>query len=192
MTNVAVVLIGVLSLFNLMLTFAVIRQVRRFGEQSAGRGAGPAQQPPWHIQAGSPIPDFTTTSVSGEPVSLGDLTGARSMIGFFSSGCGPCTLQVPIFARYAKSFPGGAAQVLAVVFPSQEETPETPEIPETPPSEYVQQLAGVATVVTEPLDGPTARAFMVTGYPTYYVLDERGQVEISGHSMSRIAAAVSA
>ena len=186
MTDVAVVLVGALSLVNLMLTFAVIRQVRRLGEQSAERGAGLAQQPSWHIQAGIPVPEFTTTSVSGERVSLGDLTGARSLIGFFNEGCTPCRLQLPIFVQHAKSFPGGLAQVLAVVVASEEAPPVGPA------DDYLQQLAGVATVVTEPVAGPAATAFMVTGYPTFYVLDERGQVETSAHAISRIVAAVSA
>jgi thiol-disulfide isomerase/thioredoxin len=183
MTNVAVVLIGVLGLVNFALTFAVIRQVRRYGEQLASRGAG-RRQPAWHIQAGSPVPEFTAATVSGGRVSLSDLTGARSVIAFFSVGCPPCRVQLPEFTRYARSFPGGAAQVLAVVFGGEGEREET--------DGYVRELAGAATVVVEPPGGPTAQAFSVSGYPTLYVLDERGRVETSGMAVRRIAAAVPA
>jgi thiol-disulfide isomerase/thioredoxin len=179
MTNVAVLLIGVLSLVNFALTFAVIRQVRRYGEQFEGRGAGP-RQPPWHIQAGSPVPEFTATTISGGRVSLGDLTGARSMIAFFSVGCAPCRVQLPEFTRYARSFPGGAAQVLAVVFAREGKREEDT-------GDYVRELAGAATVVVEPLGGPTGQAFSVSGYPTFYVLDERGRVETSGTAARQIA-----
>jgi thiol-disulfide isomerase/thioredoxin len=180
MTNVAVVLIGALSLINLLLTFAVIRQVRRIGDQSV-RGTGLARQPAWHIQVGQPVPAFTTTSLTGASVSLDDFTGARSVIGFFGVGCGPCRMQLPLFVQYAKSFPGGADQVLAVVMAGEGSDDRA--------SDYFEQLAGLATIVAEPTDGPASKAFMVTGYPTYYVLDEQGRVENSGMAMSRLMAA---
>lgn len=181
MTLLAVVLIGALSLINFALTFAVIRQVRRYGELLAGRWSGRAQ-PAWHIQAGSPAPEFTATTVSGGRVSLSDLIGAQSVIAFFEVGCPPCRAQLPGFARYARSFPGGAAQVLAVVFGREGKREETTD-------DYVRELAGVATVVVEPSRGPMAQAFSVSGYPTIYVLDERGRVETSGMAVGQIAAA---
>jgi peroxiredoxin len=184
MTNLAVVLIGALSLINFALTFAVIRQVRRYGELLAGRGAG-GGQPPWHIQAGSPVPEFTATTVSGGRVSLSDLTGARSVVAFFAVGCPPCRMQLPEFTRYAGSFPGGAAQVLAVVADPEGELEEKTD-------DYVRELTGVATVVVEPPGGPAAQAFSVSGQPTFYVLDERGRVETSGMAVRRIAATVPA
>jgi thiol-disulfide isomerase/thioredoxin len=184
MTNLAVVLIGVLSLVNFVLTFAVIRQLRRFGEQLAGRGAG-RRLPEWHIQAGSPIPEFTATTFSGGRVSLSDLTGARSVVAFLFVGCAPCRALLPELARYARSFPGGAAQVLAVVVKAEGEREENPH-------DYVRELAGAATVVVEPRGGPTAQAFSVSGYPTIYLLDERGRVETSGWAVRQIAAAAPA
>jgi peroxiredoxin len=184
MINLAVVLIGVLSLVNLALTFAVIRQVRRFGEQFAGQRAG-RRQPEWHIQAGSPAPEFTTTTVSGDRISLSDLTGARSVIAFFEVGCPPCRVQLPEFTRFARSFPGGPAQVLAVILGREGKLAEKS-------NDYVPELAGVATVVVEPLAGPTAQAFSISGYPTIYVLDERGRVETSGMAVRAIAAAAPA
>lgn len=181
MTNVAVVVIGVLGLVNFTLTFAVIRQVRRYGELLASRGAGRGQ-PAWHIQAGSPIPEFTAATVSGGRVSLSDLIGARSLIAFFAVGCPPCRVQLPEFIRYARSFPGGAAQVLAVVVESGGKREEKSD-------DYVRELAGVATVVVEPHGGLAAQAFSVSGQPTIYVLDERGRVETSGMAVRQVAAA---
>jgi peroxiredoxin len=184
MTNVAVVLIGVLSLVNFTLTFAVIRQVRRYGEMLASRGAG-RRQPAWHIQAGSPAPEFTAATVSGGRVSLSDLTGARSVVAFFGVGCPPCRAQLPEFTRYARSFPGGAAQVIAVVI-------ETEGRREEKADDYVRELAGAATVVVEPREGPMVQAFSVSGQPTIYVLDERGRVETSGMAVRQVAAAATA
>ena len=184
MINVAVVVIGVLSLVNFTLTFAVIRQVRRYGEVLAGRGAG-RPQPAWHLQAGSPVREFTATTVSGGRVSLSDLIGARSLVAFFAVGCPPCRAQLPEFARYATSFPGGAAQVLAVVVGREGKREETAD-------DYVRELAGVAAVVVEPLGGPTAQAFSVSGYPTIYLLDELGRIETSGTAVRQVAAAAPA
>jgi peroxiredoxin len=175
MINVAVTLIGVLSLLNLALTFVVIKQMRRRGGQAANRGA-PGGPRPWHLAAGSAAPEFTVQAVSGETVSLSDLTGARSVVAFFSVGCPPCRMQLPELKAYARSVPGGAAQVLAVVCGAADEA-----------ADYVRELADAATVVVEPIAGPAAQAFSVSAYPTIYVLDERGRIETSGGAVRQVA-----
>jgi peroxiredoxin len=175
LTNVAVAVIGVLSLLNLALTFALMKYVRRHGARPAGR-APAVGRPLTGLPTGGPAPEFTGTAVSGEAVSLGDLTGARSVVAFLGANCPPCRIQLPEFRDYARSVPGGAAQVLAVVMG-----------PENLAAEYAEELSGTATVVLEPPGGgPVVQAFSVSAYPTFYVLDEQGRVESAGAAIRHL------
>jgi peroxiredoxin len=178
MTNLAVALIGALSLINLMLTFAVIRQLRRHGELPSHGPGLDTHRPPWHLPPGTPAPEFTAETVTGETISLSDLTGSRSVVAFLAMNCAPCREQLPQLREYASSIPGGAAQVLAVVIGDREKA-----------DRYMRELSGVATVVVEPIHGPVVQAFSVGGYPTIYALDERGQIQASGGAVRQIIAA---
>jgi peroxiredoxin len=155
----AVVIFGVLSLVNLGLTFALIRRAARQPAQGAGMTR---QRPSPRLAAGVKAPEFSAATIRGETKALGDLTGARSLLGFFSAGCPPCMAAVPDFIQYADSIPGGASQVIAVV--SGDVGKRT--------ASFVHDLADSAAVIVEPVQGPVASAFSVLGYPTFYLLDE--------------------
>lgn len=173
--SVAVVAIGVLCLLNLAVTLALVRRVRRQGGQSADRSFTDGRRP-WHLPTGSRAPEFTATTVSGETRSLSDLTGAKSVIAFLSVHCPPCVSQLPALKRYAESVPGGVGQVLAIICG-----------PEGGADQFVRELNGVASVVVEPTQGPTARAFSASTFPTFYRLDEDGRIETSGVTVGGIA-----
>jgi peroxiredoxin len=168
------IMAGVLSLLNLALTLAVIRRMRREAEQAAlVARRGPALRVP----PGTRAPEFAATTLSGASIGLGDLTGARSVIGFFSPNCAPCHTQLPEFIELARGIPGGPAQVLAVLTGGADEV-----------AEFAQALAGVASVVVEPRRGPVAQAFSAVAYPTFYALDERGVVTTGGAAVRMVAA----
>lgn len=165
---VAVALTGVLSVVNLLLLFVVIRRLRGHAEQLSRqpRFGGPPRLP-----AGTEIPEFTAATVSGATVSLAGLRGSRSAVAFLSVGCPPCRDQLPEFTEFARTIPGGAAQVLAVVIAHDPDRA----------GEFIEALEGSATVAMEEArTGAVQKAFAVQGYPSFFVLDERGLVETSG------------
>jgi peroxiredoxin len=172
----AVVIFGVLSLVNLWLTFALIRQAAR---QSARVARVTHQRASARLDAGGKAPEFTATTVRDETKTLADLTGARSLLGFFSAPCPPCKAAVPEFTQYAGSIPGGASQVLAVI--SGDAGKATAGL--------VRELADSASVIVEPVRGPVASAFSVFGYPTFYLLDENGQIEASAATIRHLPSA---
>jgi peroxiredoxin len=163
----ALAMVAVLCLANLALTFALVRRVRRHDEQLAAR--------PWlrgavmPLPAGTKVPEFAAVTVSGERRTLGDLSGSRCLVGFFTTGCLPCDVQKPEFAEFAKTIPGGAAQVLAVITGAEEEA-----------AEFAADLDGVASVVIEPRHGALAAAFSAHGRPSFYLIDADGRIETSG------------
>ena len=168
--DAAAALLGALCLVNLALTFTLVRRVRRQDERIAAA-------PRFRVQAGLPpgtkVGDFTAVTVTGERRSLGDLAGARSLVAFFSPTCGPCRKQLPEFAEFARTIPGGAAQVLAVVAGDENQA-----------AEFAAGLDGAASVVAEPAHGPVATAFSARGFPSFYLVGADGRVESSGLALS--------
>jgi thiol-disulfide isomerase/thioredoxin len=168
--------LGVGLLVNLALTFALIRRVRRHGEQLAQRPV--SRWPMVGLPAGGKMPELAVRTVSGQTRSLRDLTGARSIVAFLATGCQACRTQLPELTGYARRTPGGAAQVLAVVCGD-----------ENAAVDLVHELDGAASVVLEPLDGPLQAAFSVSRYPVFYLLDDNGRVVAAGPRLRQLASA---
>jgi thiol-disulfide isomerase/thioredoxin len=167
----AVLLIGALCCLNLIVTFGIVRRLRLQADHGS--------QETVRLPPGTLAPEFTTTTISGSARSLGDLTGARSVVAFFAAKCPPCHEQVPAFVAYARSVPGGAAQVLAVVVGGDD--PETAQL--------AGELQGPASVAVERAHGPMQEAFAVLGFPTFYVLDDHGRIQVSAPAMDLIRSA---
>ena len=172
-------IVGAGLLINLALTFALVRRVRRHGEQLA--------RFPFKIfdsemmdglRAGSKVPDLKVRTVSGETRSLAGAGGTHSVIGFFSVGCPACEKQLPEFKEYARTIPGGASQVLAVISGN-----------EAAAAGFARELEGVAEVVLEPHRGSAQQAMSVSTFPALYLLDAGGHVQIAGRSVQRVARA---
>jgi thiol-disulfide isomerase/thioredoxin len=146
----AMVLVGSLCVLDLILTYGVIRRLREHTKLlSEQRSPGAPALP-----EGSVVGEFTTSSVDGELVRAGALSG-ETLVGFFSPGCGPCTTMLPRFVEYARAVPGGRDRVLGVVVGESGED-----------DEFVRDLREVARVVVETHEGPASTAFQVRAYPT--------------------------
>ncbi|WP_433477015.1 hypothetical protein ACQPZP_08140 [Spirillospora sp. CA-142024] len=149
----AVVLIGLLSVLNLVLTLALVRRLREQGATQP-RDTGP----PVALGPGSQVGEFTTTTTEGDPVSRENLIG---LVGFFSAGCEPCHDLAPRFARLTTGLPR-----LAVV------TGDDPDL--------VAVLSPAARVVAEEDGGTVSRAFQNTWTPALYIVDGEGRVAATG------------
>jgi len=145
----AVVLLGLLCLFNLVLTFGVIRRLRTYDQRLADNAAAPQV-----LGVGERIDEFTTATVDGEPLSHTQLA-TETVVAFFSPDCKPCRTKLPRFVEYARALPGGRTQAVATVVGSAAEA-----------AEFVEQLSPVARVVVEEPDEAMATAFHVQAFPT--------------------------
>jgi cytochrome oxidase Cu insertion factor (SCO1/SenC/PrrC family) len=171
---VAVVLVGVLTLLNLVLVFGVIRRLREHTALLSTR----AEMPELMRPAGEHADEFAATTVDGDPVSR-DLLAGRTLVAYLSTNCAPCRKRLPEFVSVAEGFPGGRSQVLAVVSSSGPDDPAA--------AEYAERLAGVARVVVEPGLGPVSTAFGVSGFPAFAVVEEQGRIAASNVDLAELA-----
>jgi thiol-disulfide isomerase/thioredoxin len=180
MTYLAVAVTGTaaLSALNFLLLLLVVRRVRGYREQLA-RQRGPLRQLPG-LPVGTQVPDFTVRGNSGEAIRLDSLRGARSLVAFFSPDCRPCQEQAPELAAFARATAQEPSRIVAVICGDKGHEGA---------ASIAAELAGAATVVHEQVGGPAEAAFSVSGYPSFYLLDDGGRVQASGHTVHSVAAA---
>lgn len=129
--------------------------------------AGPAVGLP----AGKAPGLFSAITTAGEPVSG---TADLQVVAFFST-CPICPERVPPFAEYLRIHRVSRDRVLAVSVGSG-----------TDPQPYLTELARLAQICVEPENGMIARAFEVTGFPWFFLLDPGGVVIASGYDPAKL------
>ncbi|MDP9863716.1 MULTISPECIES: TlpA family protein disulfide reductase [Streptosporangium] len=165
---VAVVFVGALCAVNLLLTLAVIRRLR---EHSAQLANGRSTRPPL-VASGTALPEFTASASDGTTVSQDFFTGP-TLVGMFSTTCAACHERLPEFTAWAGQL--GPGRALAVVTGDPEDA-----------GVFTAALAPVAPVVVEPPDGPLARAFQVSFFPTFYLVDDRAVITAAADAPDRL------
>lgn len=161
---VVVLLVGALTVLNLVLTLGVVRRLR---EHTALLSAAPSSAP-LMLAAGEQADEFVASTVDGEPVAR-DLLAGHTVVAFLSTSCTPCRERLPELIETARAAAGGRRQVLAVINGSDERTAQ----------EYAERLAPVARVVVEPPRGPVTTAFGVRAFPSFAIVDDRGVIAVS-------------
>jgi hypothetical protein len=159
------VLVGVLSVLNLLLTFGVIRRLREHGQLIADAGIGDGGRGAPTLPVGQRVAEFSGTTTDGIPVSR-DLLSGHTLVAFLMTGCEPCQRRLPELVETARAWPGGRDDTLVVVVGEGDAA-----------AEYVDQVAPVTRVVLEPRgSGEITAALSVQGYPQFGVVDSSGTV----------------
>lgn len=102
---ISLVLLWVIVLFNLLLTFGLVRRVN----------TQPAMPPIETLKIGEPAPAFTAETLDGETVTLAQFTGKRLALVFMSPGCGPCREKLPELQALTSKL-AGEGIVFALLF----------------------------------------------------------------------------
>ncbi len=118
---------------------------------------------------GAPAPELPIVTASGLTVTGADL-GSRYLVGFLSSTCAGCRMNLPMFVQVARQFRASGG-VLAVVVGDERDG-----------ADLIEGLRDVATVLSEPDPTGVATRYQVSAYPTY-VLVEDGVVAAAGPSL---------
>ncbi|MGP3685991.1 TlpA disulfide reductase family protein [Streptomyces sp. IBSNAI002] len=147
----AVALVGLLAALDLLLTVGVIKRLREHAELISDKANADAPVP---LGIGEEVGNFSVTGADDEELTLADLEG-ETLVAFFSPNCTPCKEKLPLFTEYARHFPGGPRQVLAVIAGGAEGG-----------GRFAESLRPVARVVREDYNGEVGAAFQAKAYPT--------------------------
>ena len=170
----AVATVGLLCLVDLLLTFGVIRRLREHTELLRSQPVR-AERPVISLTTGQ-APELFTLVTSGGTVVTGP--GGLRLAGFFSSSCSACPERVAPFIAYARTNRLASDEVLAVLLVGDGDEPPL----------YANDLARVARVSVQPFDCLVTKAFGVTGYPAFCLLDADGAVVSSGFDPAALPA----
>ncbi|WP_017585986.1 TlpA family protein disulfide reductase [Nocardiopsis ganjiahuensis] len=175
----AVVVLTALTLFNLVLTMALVRRLRRLEDPGHG-GAFPVFPDLEEVPAGRAVPEFTATTKDGVEVSSKKRLGDRAVYAFFDTSCGTCKKQLQPLVDFAKDAGLSPEQVIAFV---------GHEDPEADADAYTSVLEGHTTVVMQSLGDEVGQAFSPGGIPAIILADSGGVVVRSGVEVKNVAAA---
>jgi len=159
----AVLVMGIVTVVNLVLLFAVIRRLRA----TEGSLALP------HLPAiGQPVGRFSVRALDSTQISDRDLALGSTIVGFVTPGCGPCKDLTQ--ALQAEPWTG-PLPVIFVTGPAEEA------------HALAEALASAVRTALVPEGGEVAGAFGgIEGYPTLVrVLD--GVVVAAGRSLESVA-----
>ncbi|WP_168412933.1 peroxiredoxin family protein [Bacillus salacetis] len=112
---------------------------------------------------GSPAPEFTLKSLSGETVSLTNFKGKKVLINFWAAWCKPCTAELPALEAFNKSGQKDI-QVLSINID-----------PEDHAGEFAKE-AGISFPVLLDEDDKVNEEYQVISIPTSLLIDENGYV----------------
>ena len=108
-------------------------------------------------------PGFSLVDLNGQTVSLESLRGTPVVLNFWSTWCGPCKAEHPLFQGAARQHPG--VQFLGVVY--SDETEKVRRYVGSQGSEYPNLI--------DP-GSRTAIDYGVTGVPETYFIDRSGTI----------------
>ncbi|MFD3513129.1 TlpA family protein disulfide reductase [Streptomyces sp. NPDC058657] len=168
--TVAVLLLGVLGVFNLVLTFGVVRRLRERPASTArsdwDRATG--------LSPGARVGTFSTVDTGGRPLTDASLHEGLVVV-FVSPDCPACEETLPHVVERAEEY--GPGNVLAVVIRDGADPGD--------PGPYVDRLSPVARVVLADMGGELTTAFDIQGLPAYVGMGAAGHVADTGRILPR-------
>lgn len=156
------VLVWIVVLANLALTLALVRRVNAFPGSLAGMDSG--------LPIGTPAPDFSLQTLTGQTVTLANFTSRSTTFVFVDPHCQPCHALLPSLKTLAQ---GACAAGTPLVLVSDGGKPETEEM--------MQVLEGQVEVLLAPrLEHTLFTDYHINMTPSYCSLDEKGVITGTG------------
>lgn len=121
--------------------------------------------PPELLAPGKEAPGFTLQTPSGESVSLASARGKVVLLDFWAVWCLPCRAAMPHVQKLHEKFKDKGLVVLGV---------NTWEEAENDPAAYMKEHGYSYGLLLK--GDETAKAYNVSGIPTFYVIDREGRI----------------
>lgn len=164
----AIVLIGTMTVLNLLLSFAIIRRLRAAEAAAIWTPRGEDMPEP-----GTRVGAFSVTTVDGARLTERDLADSDGLVGIVQAGCAPCGSFLERVERGEIRLPREA-----VLFVARSDLADH--------EPYVRRLRTHAQVVVTSVDSPELRAFgPVPAFPTFLRLTN-GVIAAADHRVERV------
>jgi len=167
---VAVLILGTLTVANMLFLGAVTRRLRQHSEVLKSLTVRNESG----LLPGASIPTFTTTTTKGDVLGSTWLLDGSALLAFVTTHCVGCRDALPQLKQLLRSESSRKALVV---------------IGGEPGSPFETALEGMATVVVEPELGPVQRAFRVDAFPSFFAV-EGGRVIVNTTNVRGLAAGV--
>jgi RNA polymerase sigma factor (sigma-70 family) len=143
-----------------------------------------------NLAVGKPAPEITGTDIDGQPFKLSDYRGRVVLITFWADWCGACRDIAALERSLVETMRGRPFVLLGV-----NSDGDTVRLKQRMKAEHVTARSWCDGGGNANTPGPIARQFNVRGWPTLYLLDDRGVIrhKFNGTpSNSRLKSAVEA
>lgn len=177
---VVAVVVGVIAFLRYQEVPEEVRQMIEEREQSFEKAYEAARQ----ALDGKPAPDFSTTTLAGEPWRLSEQQGKVIVLDFWASWCGPCIDAMPDLVELEADF-GHRSDFELVGVALDEERTDTEESMEENDITWLQLFEEGSGWENE-----IATLYQVKGIPFVLVIDQEGIVRGFDPPSSMIAEAV--
>lgn len=156
-------LLWLIVLGNLLLTLTVIRRIN----------VGPSRERTslGGLRVGETAPPFSARTLDGQTRTLADSAGRATALVFIAPGCEPCRTLLPLLEKVGPQAQQSAAELLLICDGGEEET-------RTLVDPFALRLP---VLLASRKDNSFFHDYQVHGTPSYFLLDEQGQVQASGH-----------
>ncbi|MBC6459168.1 TlpA family protein disulfide reductase [Actinomadura sp. HBU206391] len=168
----AIVVLGGLVALNLLLTFGIVRRLRTY-ESERSQGHGMSEKAPG-LPLGAEVSAFTAETTQGRKVTAEDLSGERTLVGFFSTDCGVCLPRVPSFVAAVRDRSAETTRALAVIKSGDED-----------PAELLAALKDDVEVVLHTGPGGIGSAFAADAFPWFYLVGPDATILGSGYEVEQ-------
>ena len=112
-----------------------------------------------------PAPDFTLTSLDGDPIALSDHQGQAVMINFWATWCPPCLAELPLIESFAESHP---EKLVVLAVNAGEEKASV--------LDFVNEFGYDLQFLLDPSNS-LASQYQVRGLPTSVFIDQQGLIQ---------------
>lgn len=125
------------------------------------------------LDVGKRAPEFATTTLDGQAVSLSDFKGKIVLVNFWATWCGPCRTEMPEFEAIYAQYKDRGFEVLAVNFL------ESPEQVQS----FVTEVGISFPVLLDESGEINDDLYNVPNYPTSYIIDGNGVIVARHHGI---------
>lgn len=162
---VTLLVLWVLVLFNMLLTFALLRRVNRMTASSMQANTVD------RLKVGEPAPDFSAQALDGETVNLSTYAGRRVVFIFVSPTCRPCREALPTYEDLLPKAQRSGTSLILVSVAAAFQT-----------RSFAEELQISIPLLVAPREtNPFMTDYKILGTPSYCSVDERGMVQSVGY-----------